>query len=86
MISQDERHAAYERLMASDLETWRMVRIVFQCYTSGNGYPMWQDVSTSYVGAETYYASLDEDERRSEAALVLAAYGWTRSRIWRVFS
>jgi len=87
---QDEPGNTYAHLMACDLPTGWLQRIALQCYTHDNGRPMWHDIATSEQDARDYYyvtlADEDEEHRRSEAALVLGAYGWTRAAICRVFS
>jgi len=89
---QDEPGNTYAHLMECDLPTGWLQRIALQCYTHDYGRPMWQDIAATELDArDYYYGTLASDEytdevRRSEAALVLGAYGWTRAAICRVFS
>lgn len=91
--AQDDPQNTYDHLMACDLPTGWFQRIALQCYTHDNGRPMWRDIATTQREAQEYYhgeltvaSGYDEEYIRSEAALVLGAYGWTRSRICMVFS
>lgn len=83
----------YDSLMACDLPTAWLQRIALQCYTHDNGRPMWHDIATTEADARDYfYGELTEangysaDHIRSEAALVLGAYGWTPAMICQVYS
>lgn len=71
--------AGYEALINSWMPTHYLTRAALECYSrrSNMTVPLWNEISTSQAAAEAYYASLPEDERRSEAALILAGDGWS---------
>jgi len=91
--AQDDPRNTFDHLMSCDLPTEWLQRIALQCYTHDNGRPMWRDVATTQQEAQAYYYGeltiangYDEKFIRSEAALILGAYGWNRSRICQVYS
>ena len=81
-IAQGQAEAIEE--LASGIAALDVVGIAlrWEAFDRGAGVRyVWELISWSEEPAREYYASLPEDERVTEAALALAAAGWTRSAI-----
>lgn len=80
---------ATQALIDSDVPTSNMTALIWRGVRPVGDFgarPLWDGIAHTQQAAEDYYASLSDQERRAEAAEILAMGGWTRGKIWMAFA
>ncbi len=77
----DDIAAQIEALMRGLPTRW-LIRCAIEGYAKPElQMPLWKRISVSQEDARDYYASLDDETARWDAAEVLVLGGWTRSDV-----
>lgn len=86
-MASTEINEAAQALAEGDLPTHWLARVALECWTRDGSRPLWRGVvADTAEDAREYYAGLDEQTLRWEAAEALALGGWNRSDVCRKHS